>query len=210
MDDFAGARTADLGRVYADILAAYLRWAACLETPSIAPISDQDRSALRASRIASSKAVSMSSRCSASSAMVRSAAVRASTRSSGSTSSAHRSSAAARCARVVMVSTNLSGTWVAPASSVSNPRQWCRSAWSMSSSETPCLRALASMSTASGYAAKHRASTSVDVTSGPCSTEHRRRRVQNARPDEKNSAPSWRSAAFLANRRADVLSLWFS
>ena len=31
---------------YAEILAAYLRWAACLDTPSIARISDQERSAL--------------------------------------------------------------------------------------------------------------------------------------------------------------------
>jgi hypothetical protein len=51
---------------------------------------------------------------------------------------------------------------VTSASSVSKPRQWCRSAWSMSSSETPCLRALASMSTRSGYASDDASSTSVD------------------------------------------------
>lgn len=34
---------------------------------------------------------------------------------------------------------------VTSGSSVLNPRQWCRSAWSMSLSGTPCLRALASM-----------------------------------------------------------------
>ena len=55
----------------AEILVAYLRSAACLETPSIAPISDQERSALRASRMASSNATSTSSRCSTDSAMVR-------------------------------------------------------------------------------------------------------------------------------------------
>ena len=51
---------------------------------------------------------------------------------------------------------------VTSASSVSKPRQWCRSAWSMSSSGTPCLRALASMSTRSGYASDCASSTFVD------------------------------------------------
>jgi hypothetical protein len=37
------------------------------------------------------------------------------------------------------------------------------SAWTMSSSETPCLRALASMSTQSGYASDYGSSTTVDA-----------------------------------------------
>ena len=48
-----------------------MRWAACLDTPSIAPISDQERSASRASRIAPSSAASTSSRRSTNSAMAR-------------------------------------------------------------------------------------------------------------------------------------------
>ena len=51
---------------------------------------------------------------------------------------------------------------VTSASSVSKPRQWCRSAWSMSWSETPCLRALTSMPTWSSYALDCVSSTYVD------------------------------------------------
>ncbi len=51
---------------------------------------------------------------------------------------------------------------VTSGSSVSKPRQWCRSAWSMSPSETPCLRALASMSTSSGSAPNRPPSAFVD------------------------------------------------
>jgi hypothetical protein len=54
---------------------------------------------------------------------------------------------------------------VTAGSSVWKARQWCRSAWSMSSSRTPCLRALGSMSTHQGYEALEGSSTSVDDTS---------------------------------------------
>ena len=63
---------------------------------------------------------------------------------------------------------------VTSASSVSKPRQWCRSAWSMSSSETPCLRALASMSTTSCYASNDQSSTFVDDWLRPRGAEQRR------------------------------------
>ncbi len=57
---------------------------------------------------------------------------------------------------------------VTSGSSVWKPRQWCRSAWSMSSSETPCLRALASMSSQSGYASDCASSTFVDDSPLKC------------------------------------------
>lgn len=94
----------------------YFLCAACLETPNIAPISDHDRSARRAERMASTNAASTSPRRSASSAIARSDRVSATIRSSGSTASAHASRAFVRAARVVLISSTIpSGTWLSPA-----------------------------------------------------------------------------------------------
>ena len=56
---------------------------------------------------------------------------------------------------------------VTAGSSVSKAVQWWRYAWVMSSSETPCLRALASMSTLREYRRLQRSSTKVDAADRP-------------------------------------------
>jgi hypothetical protein len=95
-------------RVYVDDLSPYLRWAACFETPSMAPISDHDRWAARAEWTALVSSLSTRSRCSASSAMASRDSVSATRRFSGSTRSTHRPRAAARSTRDLFMASTIS------------------------------------------------------------------------------------------------------
>ena len=70
---------------YGDVLDAYFRWAACFDTPSMAPISDQLRWACRAERTAAVISSSTSLRCSTNSASARNASVSTTFSSAGST-----------------------------------------------------------------------------------------------------------------------------
>ena len=100
-------------RQFAETSGPYLRCAACLDTPSIAPISDHGRLERRAERTASRILVSTWPRCSTNSAISRSASVSVSARSAGSTRLAHCSSAAACSIRDLLTgATILSRTWL--------------------------------------------------------------------------------------------------